>query len=157
MVEVRKYKSIMWECAEYEHRPKGADWYWVLSIITLAFAAAAIIFQNYLFAVFIIIAGFSLALHASKHPESRQYEIGGKGFRIGSTLYPYESMRSFWIETRRGAPRLFVEVDRLFMPVFSVPLGEADINLVRHELSARLKETEHDESFGHTILEYFGF
>ena len=86
-----------WEGREYDHEPKGAEWYVTLGIITLALVVAAILFSEYLIAVLIVAAGFALALHAAKVPPVHQFRLTDAGLFTGDELHPYGAMESFSI------------------------------------------------------------
>src|SRR3989339_740914 len=91
-------ETISWETIEYLHREKTNDWYWIVGIITVSVALIAIILNNVIFAILIIVSSFTLSLFASKKPEIITIEIGETGITVGKNNYPYKELESFWIE-----------------------------------------------------------
>lgn len=88
---------IIWTAPTHEHRAKSADWYWATGIITVALAIAFVISGNILLALIIII-GVGTLLAISRHePAMIEYEVSYKGLRADKTLYPWDTLESFWI------------------------------------------------------------
>ncbi len=90
--------TIRWQGYEYTHHKKSSDWFWVLGIVALSSAVVAIVFANILFALFILIGAFTLALFATKNPHLIHFEINKRGVAIDNTLYPFTTLESFWID-----------------------------------------------------------
>jgi len=158
-IETEKNKtSVSWSAPEYEYSPKSKEWYWTISIISAALAFAALLIKNFLFASFILLAGFTAALFAAKKPKVLKFAIGAKGVQIADRLYPYDSLKSFWI---RYDPPEKKEVEiltkKIFVAKMSLPLGEADPNEVRRILISSLKEEETEESLIDIFSKYIGF
>lgn len=152
--------TITWSALEYEEKERSVDWYWAVGIIALVIAVIAIIYQNYLFAVLIIVAAFTLLLYAARKPREVSIELGRRGVRIGGILYPYATLKSFWIhhhrEDRRG--RLIIQSEKLLMPYVTIPLPDEPHEDIIHDfLSAYLAEEEHPESLSEILLERLGF
>src|SRR3990172_1439757 len=92
--------KITWETLEHEHKDRTPDWYWAVGIIALATAVISIIYKNYLFAVFIILAAAVLTMFSFKKPDMMMIEIGEKGFKIKNEFYAYKMIKSFYIENQ---------------------------------------------------------
>ena len=60
--------QLEWRAFEHEHIHKSSDWFWALGIIAIAGAVTAIIFNNILFAIIILVGAFTLSVHAVKKP-----------------------------------------------------------------------------------------
>jgi hypothetical protein len=149
---------FQWTAYEHEHREKGPDWYWVLGIIAVGGALMAIILGNFLFAILILVAAFSLALHAAKPPELTEFEVNEKGIVVHRTFYPYTTLASFWIDDEYS-PRdtLIVKSTRLAMPYIVVPIEEISVPELREYLLQVLPEEEMREPLLQKVVEYFGF
>ncbi len=148
--------NLTWSAPEYEDRERSRDWFWALGIIGVTTTIAALIFGNYFFAVLLILSTVLLGIFATKKPEMVSYELNPMGLKIGSRLYPYENIKSFWIQL--GKPILFVHSERAFMPILSIPITE-DIAPNIHEimLSQNVAEVEMKEHLGDLIMERLGF
>src|SRR6185436_1052223 len=112
-------EKLDWSALEYEEKEKSADWFWALGIIIVTSSLAAVIYGNYFFAALLIIGGVLLGFFANKKPELISYELNVRGLMIGTRLYPYENIKSFWVQGYVPAqhdmkPLLFVKTERFF-------------------------------------------
>jgi hypothetical protein len=149
---------ISWKAPEYIYIPKSADWFWAVGILTLAFLAVAIIMANLLFGIFLIIAGFTIALYGARKPRIVSFSVNARGIQVGRRLYPYEDLESFWIYYEPDHPKeLNLESKKLFMPSLGLPLGNADPNELRQFLIKFLPEKRHEPSLTEAIARYLGF
>lgn len=150
---------ISWEILEHEPRPKSADWTWVVSIIGGAMAIASIIFGNLLFAIFIIIATFSIILYGHKEPELLQVEINRKGIRVNNEFFPYPTIDSFWMDDERGYQVLTIlSKKRSILPHIRIRMPE-DISMdeLRDELLNHIDEDYHPPTFTESLAHFFQF
>ena len=87
-----------------------------------------------------------------------KFSVTSHGIRVGSRLYPFEDLRSFWIFYD---PPLFKEISlrskKTFMPVIRAPLGELDPIRLRHILLRFLREEEEETSVVDIIAKRLGF
>ena len=88
---------MSWKALEYEHVVKSKDWYWAVAILTAALMIVVILLKNFLFASFIMLAGFVIALYGAKRPRVVKFSINAGGLQIADKLYPYDSLKSLWI------------------------------------------------------------
>jgi len=149
-------ETIEWETSEYKYVRKRADWYWALGIITVSLSAASFILDNFLFAVLILIGGFLLALYGAKHPDELACTLDNTGLQINSTLYPYASLRSFWVDRLSEPPKLIIQSKKSFMPYIVTPLDDLDPDMVREFLLRVLPEEEHFEPAIDRMMERLG-
>jgi hypothetical protein len=156
-------EKLAWSALEYEEKERGNDWFWALGIIVVTSSIASIIFGNYFFAVLLFISGVLLGFFALKKPESISYELNRKGLKIRNQLYPYENIKSFWVQVdnsgeRKLKPILFIKSERLFMPIIEVPIEyimAEDIHSIM--LSKNVIEEEMKEHPSLKIMETLGF
>ena len=149
--------KIEWSALEYDERERSKDWFWALGIIVVTSSLAAIIFGNYFFAALLIISGALLGFFAIKKPDTVFYEINDQGLKIRTRLFPFQNMKSFWVQTE-ARPILFVKTERLFMPIISIPIEEnlaEKINSIF--LAENIAEEEMQEHPSQTIMESLGF
>jgi len=81
----------------------------------------ALIYSNYFFAILIILSGSLLWFYSKKSPELVNYELTSKGFQVKSHLYPYENIKSFYVQVDH-TPTLFIKTERFYMPILSIPI-----------------------------------
>lgn len=148
--------KLQWRAYEYNYVKHDNDWYWSLGILTLAFAITAVILNNILFAVFIAIASFSIALHSKKPPEVYDFELGPKGVRINNKIYLYKSLQSFWVKDEAYDDEIIFRSEKAFMPYIVIPMGGQNPEIIRNYLLDYLPEEEMAEPFSHRLLEYLG-
>ena len=149
--------KIEWQALEYIHKEKTSDWYWIVGIITVSIAIIAIILNNVIFGILIVISTFTLSLYATRKPEIIPIEISSLGIKINSTLHPFTDLESFWVETRDAYPRVILKSKKKISLYIVILLGNADSEDVREMLTQYLPETEHSEPFLEKVLLYLGF
>jgi uncharacterized membrane protein len=149
---------ISWRAPEYSHNQKSSDWFWIVGIFTLALLVVSITFSNMLFAIFILLAGFTIILYGARKPRLVQFSITGRGILIGKNLYPYNTLKSFWIHYDPPFKKeLVIQSEKILMPYIKIPLGDIDPNAVREILLKFLKEKEQEESLIDAVSDYLRF
>ena len=149
-------EKITWTAPEYDQKKKQPDWFWALGIIAISAVIASIIYKNYLFAIFILLAAFLLVLLSVRKPETMEFELDEEGIKAGDTFYSYHRLKSFWIQKMPGHYHLLLHTDRTFMPVITLPLKNAPENEIREELEKHLPKEELHEPFTHKFMEFIG-
>jgi hypothetical protein len=149
--------KIEWTALEYEEKERSKDWFWALGIIVVTAGAAAIIFGNYFFAALIVLSGVMLGFFAIKKPGTVAYELNDKGLKAGTRLFPYENIKSFWLQ-KEIRPTLFIKSERFFMPIIPIPIDDSMTEHVRDLfLSKNIPEEEMREHISDKIMEGLGF
>lgn len=150
-------EPIRWQAYEYVYREKSADWYWAVGIITISMTITSILFNNILFAVFIMLAFFVLMLYAKRRPQLIEVKLDDRGVKEGNLHYHYSGLESFWVEDRHGEPKLIMKSKKKTMPYITIPIFEVDANEVRDHIKKHVREEEHSEPLAKQIMEYLGF
>lgn len=156
-------EKIQWSALEYEERERNKDWFWALGVIVATSSLASTIFGNYFFAALLLLSGVLLGFFAMRKPGMVSYELNQKGLKIGSTLYPYENIKSFWVQLRKEEepnlkPMLFIHSERAFMPVITVPIDENMAEDMRSiMLDKNIAEVEMKEHASDKIMDALGF
>lgn len=149
---------ISWSAPEYDYRTKSKEWYWAVGILSAAFAIMAVLIKNFLFAIFIGLAGFTTALYGAKQPQIAKFAVSERGVQIADRFYPYESLKSFWINYNPPQKKeIGIISKKMFMPRLTLPIGETDPNELRKILARAIKEEKIEESLSEIISGYFGF
>jgi hypothetical protein len=150
-------EKLQWSALEYEEKERSRDWFWALGIIVATSSIASIIFGNYFFATLLLISGLLLGFFAIKKPDLIPYELNSKGLKIRTQLYPYNNMKSFWVETS-GKPTLFIKTERAFMPMISIPIDEYVADDIRSILLGEdVPEEKMQEHASLKIMDSLGF
>lgn len=151
-------QSLSWQALEYEHKPKTADWFWILGAITILGSGLALYVGNYFFAVFILIAALTMALHANIPPTLHTYTIREDGLVRDNILFPFRNIEKFWIVKESLGTQLLLHINRISFPVVTIPLGNVDKDWVRQIFRANsIKETEIQIPFAERLMDVFGF
>lgn len=154
---MKTFSPIHWIAYEYEYRERSSDWFWAVGIITLGASVTSIIAGNVLFAIVILLGGFTLSMFATRAPKAYDTVVNDEGVRIGSLLYPYRLLESFWIENDK-TPRLFLKSQKLVLPFIIITIDE-EVNLIELQelLSQNIPEVFHSESPFEKLFERLGF
>ena len=151
-------KKLEWTALEYEEKDRGNDWFWTLGIIVVAGSIASFIYHNYFFGLLLIVGGILLGAFAVKKPDLVFYEINEKGLKIRNRLFPYESIKAFWVKKDAEKPILFIKSGRLFMPIISMPIKQNLAEEIRKMmLQGKVLEEEMKEHVSEKIMESLGF
>ena len=148
---------IVWHAYEHEHIEREADWYWAVGIVAVSAALTSMIFGDFLFAIIIVIALFTLALLARHKPELTRFEISSKGVRTGEHMHIYDDMIAFHItDEEEEEPHLLITTKKLMTQMIVIPIRHHDPADIRTFLKEHLKEMPLREPLGHKALEFFG-
>ncbi|MDO8575328.1 MAG: hypothetical protein Q7R78_01335 [bacterium] len=157
---------LEWKTMEYHHEPKSSDWFWALGIITITLIVIALMFNNIIFAIFILVSGLALAIHAWAKPELMNYSVTEKGVAIGTNMHLYESITAFYIEDLKHIEhihpaiksKILLKTNKSLFPLISIPISEKiDIKNLQSVLSKYIVEEKITETLSHKIMERFGF
>ncbi len=160
---MEKDGKLNWSALEYEERERSRDWFWALGIIVVTGSIAAIIFNDYFFAVLLVLSGLLLGFFAVKKPDLIIYELNKKGLQIGDRLYPYDNIKSFWVQIGETdeinvRPILFIHSERAFMPIITIPIEEEMAREIHSFMIAKnVAEVQMKEHPSDKIMEALGF
>jgi hypothetical protein len=165
--------KLQWVALEYEEKERTPDWYWALGVIIIAGAIASIIFDNYFFAVLLLVSGGLMTLFTIKKPEMVPYEINKKGIKIKNRIYLFEKIKSFWVQKNPSEeerelhgnlpdeelfPTLFIKTERAFMPIISIPIREEYADNIRNiMLNHDVKEEFMKDYPADKVMDFLGF
>jgi hypothetical protein len=150
-------EKVSWATEEYEHKDRTPDWYWAVGIIALSTAVISIIYKNYIFAVFIVLAAAVLFMFSLRKPDIMEIEINEKGVKIRDEFYPYKMIKSFYVENQGKEKKLLIHSKRILMPIIALPIDDATAARARLMLLTRTKEEEMKEPMSQRIMEHLGF
>ena len=147
-----------WEGTEYRFEDKAPDWYWALGIIATAVAIAAILFNNILLALLVVVAAGSVAVHAAKHPRIHRFAITDDGISIDSNFYAFKDMLSFSVleyADETLPPSLSIKTKHFLAPHLLIPLVGQDPIAVFEYMDQHLPEGRHEHSPIDRMVELF--
>jgi len=157
MDEIKLKDTIEWSTPEYVPKEHSKDWYIAVILITLSVIVAAVMYENYFFALFLAI-GTSLLLYMAKRPpEIVDVKLSSRGILFHNKMYPYLELDAFWVETRFREPRIIIRQNSKSATHLIVPIAEADPEQVRHFLGYYLDEELQEESIFEHLFHILGF
>ncbi len=136
---------------------KTPDWYWAVGIISVAIMIASILFNNILFAVFILIGTLTIFMYAKRDPDMIDIEITEEGVRAGRNVYPYSLLNSFFVDEQRDPPHLLLKSSGITNQLILIPIIKVDPQKVYDILKLQLEEEKLSEPLAIQILERLGF
>ncbi|HYF10018.1 MAG TPA: hypothetical protein VD967_00190 [Candidatus Paceibacterota bacterium] len=146
-----------WSAPEYTHHPRSVDWFWGLGLLVIGGSALAIYLGDPLFAIILFLAGILLALFAIRPPQEIGYSITPEGIFAGETLYPFPSLKSFWVTDGVRYEKIILVSKRRFMPYIVIPVVGYPAETVREYLERHLPAEEHEEPWVYVLAERLGF
>lgn len=149
--------KIQWRTYEYNHKEKSSDWFWAVGIMAFSLAAAAIIFNNVIFGIFIILSAFTLCLFAARKPSIINIEINAKGVLVDKRVYLYNALDKFYVSQDNHGDVIILKSKKSVLPYVIVPVDEIDPEEIKDFLSKYLDEEEMAIPLTDTIMEYLGF
>lgn len=151
--------KFTWDAPERLFVEKRTDWFWTVWIIAITITVLAIVLNNILFAILVLVATLALTLNANKAPKMIRIEITDRGVRRGDLFFPWNSFISFWIEEEDAVPKLLLESNRRLLPhtILLIDEDTIDIEELRTGVSRKLEEFEQHEPVLERIFERLGF
>lgn len=147
--------KLEWEVYDKTPKENGPDWYWAIGIIAVSIMITAIVLNNILFAVFVVISTLVLFLRTLQKPRLVSYELTNRGLWINKDFQPFTALESFFVEEQE--PKLLLKSKGLITPLLVIPLQPDDSQTVREFLENYLPEEEMHEPLSKRIMEYLGF
>ena len=148
---------ISWTAPEFIQYEKGRSWFVMLAIISAALVIIALLMQNYLFALIIVMAAFLIYVQAAKRPKEITFMISSEGITIDEKTYPFGEFRSFWIFEEPELRYANLLSKRLTQPQIHLPLAEQDPQIIRRALIDFIPEKKQEETFSDIIARKIKF
>lgn len=150
--------TITWSTPEYSHKERTNDWFWTVGLIAVVGCGVAVWFHNYIFAIFIIIAGASLIMFNIREPEEVTFIIETEGLTMGRDLYPWKELKSFNIKEKDQSEnaKLLIETKKHFLPIYTIILPKEMVEQVKKNLIKVIPASEINESQSMLFAEKIG-
>lgn len=150
--------KISWSAPEYEYHKKNPEWFWILGIITIAMVLVAIIVGNFLFAVLVVLSGFSLAIYGARKPRLIKIGLSSGGISADKKQYDYDDLSHFWINYEPPQKKeIVLEFKKAFSTHITIMLGDTDPEMARRFLLQYAKEKKIEESLANSIAKMLKF
>ncbi len=155
--ERQQDEIIAWNVLTHVHRERTNDWYWALGLIAVVAAGLSIWLGNLLFGILILLCAGSIGALAMRGPREHSVEIDSRGISIDGTLYPYRTLKSFWVDANPEYPRLYLTTGGILNPQMALPLDdEYHAQVVHAYLVDRLSVDEQEPHLGEHVVYLLG-
>ena len=150
--------NIEWEAPEFQKYEKSRIWFIVAALFALIFFALALLMRNFIFAFMIILMILSVFLYATKQPRIIRFKISGEGIYVENKLYPYDGIKSFWIDYEPpDLKQLLIVGKKRFSSLVSIPLADQDPVQIRTSLLKFIPEEKQEQSISDAIARRLRF
>ncbi len=149
--------TVEWQTLEYDHTEKHSDWFWLVGLVALLGIIISIVTLNFLFAIVIVIAGFTVMMYGSRPPAVIKVALTRRGVQVKNQLYPYSDISAFAIRDDEEPYKLILHIDRFFLPHVAIHLEDIPPEQVRTHLAQFLPEEPFAEHPIELIIERLGF
>lgn len=135
-----------WMIDEYERHERGPVWYAAAFLIGVGLILYALVTQNFLFAVIIVMFGVFIGLASLREPSRVLFRATTRGVAVGEQFFPYVELRAFWIVYEPPyVKNLYIEHKSALSPRIVVPIEDVDPIEIRNGLLAHLDEDARTE------------
>lgn len=149
---------IKWSAPEFTYHDKDVSWYWLVAVIAAIVTTVALWQNNFLFAVFAVIAAITLIAWGRRQPELVDFELSGDGCTVSGMLYPKERFDAFAIQSSGGQwDRLILRKKSKFRQRLVLPVPHDQIDSVKKQCLNLWEETELPASLVDELSDFFRF
>lgn len=121
-----------WEAWEFPPHTRSKVWYAVAAVISVLLIVYAIWTTNYMFAIIILMMGVIFLVGNLRKPDRIQIHITDLGIVVNNRFYGYEEIKDFSVVYAPPAVKwLYLDFHKITLPILSIPLEDADPNLIR--------------------------
>ena len=154
----QKLQTFEWRAPEFDKIEKNKSWFIIPGIIAIALGIIALLIDNILLLVLVLLGFFNFYIYAKKEPKIIKFKICEKGVEIDEKLYDFDSLRSFWIFYNPPTEKeISLRSKKTFFPYLKIQLGEQNPNEIRKYLLKFLPEKRHKESLIDIWMGRIGF
>ena len=149
--------TIEWQAPEYKHKDKSVDFIWTIGVIAIVMCGIAIWKENYVFAIFIFISACTLIMFSIRPPLDITFKIETSGISLDKDKYDWKKIKGFHIKRGDDYTALLIEINKYFLPVYTIPLPSELYDKVRENLLKVIPNIELEESKSMKFVEKIGF
>jgi hypothetical protein len=152
------FEPVTWRAAEREFTEKSLEWYLIVGAVALVLIVTALVLENYLFALFLVLAAVVVYFLSRRHPRVVDFRIDEHGIMMGSTEWHYSEIEAFTIHQRFGRLDHIVLRRKISMnPFVHIPIDGHLAVQARAALAERLPEFEFEETLLDMLADWLGF
>ena len=125
------FPTITWSASEYVSHQKNISWYIALGAGAAVMTLIIFLVTRSLMSSLVIALSFIvLGIFAARQPDTKQYEIGENGIRVGDKSFPYSIFKSFSVMQEDAIDSIWLRPLKRFMPttvIYCAPDDEEKI------------------------------
>ena len=126
---------LAWETWEFPPVERSTGWYVIAAAAGLGMLIYALLTANFVFALIIVMFAVILLMRDLKKPARIQVAITTDGIAFNNEFYPYGDIKDFSVIYEPPAvSSLYLDFNSRLSPMMSIPLEDADPNVVRAQL-----------------------
>ena len=149
---------VSWQAPEYSQPQNSYERAVLAGIIAAGFFAGSLIIKNYLLAVIVFLVYAILYIYSVRKPLMINFALTSRGIKIGSRLYEFEDLKSFWIfYDPPHQKELSIESKKVIMPYVKIPISDVKPAELRRQLIKYLPEKKHEESLTDILARRLGY
>jgi hypothetical protein len=153
-----RQKEFVWTEYDTNSKKKSADWYFVLWTIAISGAVGAVLLENILFGLFIIIAAFSVTIYASRKPRLVDFRVSRTGIEVDTIHIPLSSLSHFYIAEDGEPTYLLLQSKKVLSTLYSFPVAhDVEIDSLHAFLATFLEEQAMEVPFSQRLMDRIGF
>lgn len=146
-----------WSAPEFISYTKTGSWFLIITAIALILIGVFIWQKNWTAVGVVVAASAALMVQARVKPKNLECSLYRSGVVIDERVYPYDSLKSFWIVFGDHPFVRFSQIRRLSANI-NMPIAEEDPEQIRLFLSKFLPEDEKNgEDIADTIQRWLRF
>jgi len=153
-----RHLEFFWNEYDTNSKKKSGDWYFILWTISLSGAVGAVLLDNMLFGLFLVIAAFAVTIYASRKPKIVEFSVTRKGVRADTLVLPFSTLTHFYIAEETAPMYLLLQSKKALMPLFVFPIAEeVDIENLHTFLTNFLEEEVLEIPLHQKVMDRIGF
>jgi len=151
-------REFVWAEYDTRSRKKTGDWYFVLWTIAIAGAVGAVLVNNPLFGLFLVLAGFSMTIYGARKQRLVEFKVNKKGIQADTIFLLLSSFSHFYVAENSEPLYLLLQSKNKLLPIYSFPIAtNVDIDALRSFLAIFLEEQEMEVPFYQRLIDQSGF
>jgi hypothetical protein len=144
--------KVEWVGKEYEFKERSVDWFWAVGLILLVSVGVSVWFHNFIFAIFLFVAGGTLILINHKEPRDVSFVIESKGVTLGGESFYWDKIKGFNILKQENRNKLLLKTAKNFLPIITITIPKEKTGEIESFL---LKMTNFDKDIKETNSSQF--
>ena len=140
---------LTWSAHKFENFERHPWWSIIVFVLLVILLAYSLFTNNFLLSIITILTGILIYLFEKKDPEKYHFAICQTGIIAHDRFYEFIDIKHFWIFYEpgpAGRKEISLRTTNRLTPYIHIPIGKANPNKIRKNLTKYLPEQPHKES-----------